>query len=180
MALVDTCSFNTAVFEALWMFYKVEVMQSVAVQSHGWCMMGTDMTCSQRWPGLSSVLCSRIVGLMLFHTGWRGRSSPGFSSTLCRKIRIPPLLSEPGSCLPLSQQPLGRWQGDGWYLQPGRTAPHARTHSQSVWVWEYLSNTPLLVAFGNKTNILHIKGNGNLTSENHENCRIPSLFAYME
>lgn len=33
MASLDMCSFNTALFEVLWMFYKVEFMQSVAAQS---------------------------------------------------------------------------------------------------------------------------------------------------
>lgn len=96
--------------------------------------MGADTTCEQRWPELSLALCSWSVGLMVFRTGWWERSSAGFSSILCREIRMQPPLSEPRSCLPLSQQPLGRWQGDGWYLQPGCTAPprHTNTHTLSL------------------------------------------------
>lgn len=83
--------------------------------------------------GLGCTLCSQIAGLMGLRTGWWGRRSASFSSTLCRrKIRMQASSSEPGSCLLLSQQPLGRWQGDGWYLQPGRTTPptHTNTHTR--------------------------------------------------
>lgn len=90
------------------MFIKVDFMQSRASQSHGLWMMGADVTCDQQWPELSPELCSWSVGLMVFRTGWRGRSGAGFSSALCRKIRMQPPLSGPRSCLPLSQQPLGR------------------------------------------------------------------------
>lgn len=111
--------------------------------SRCWWMMGADATCDRRWPELSPALCSWSMGLMVFLTGWWGRSSAGFSSILCQEIRMQPPLSEPRSCLPLSQQPLGRWQGDGWYLQPGCTAPpkHTDTHSLSLVLCLSLTHT---------------------------------------
>lgn len=66
-------------------FYKVEPMQSVAAQRHGWCMMGSWYNSQPAVARLSSLLCSRIAGLMVFRTGWWGRSTAAFSSVLCRK-----------------------------------------------------------------------------------------------
>lgn len=74
--------------------------------------------------------------------GGEGGGASQLFPPAARKIRMQPLLSEPRSCLPLSQQPLGRWQGDGWYLQRNRTAlslpplsdsqacAHTRTHRE--------------------------------------------------
>ena len=69
-----------------------------------------------------------------------------------------PPLSEPWSCLPLSQQPLGRWQGDGWYLQPGRTAPpkaHTHTVIQSHSLSLVLTHTIHHTNWANKSTPTH-------------------------
>lgn len=102
---------------------------SVGPRSRSWRMMGAVTTRSQQLPELRRALCSHIAGLIVFQTEWRRRSNKLFFF-LCWRIRMQPLLSELGSCLPLSQQPLGpvtgRWMISAAWLH---CSPKAHTHT---------------------------------------------------